>query len=381
VLKDRYDVAVVGMGIVGLAHALAASRFGLSVVVIDREHAPSGASVRNFGFVTVTGQRPGPFWRLARRARDIWIEVAEEARIPILQHGLHVVARRPEAAATLEAFLDTEMGEGCALQTYPEFMARTGHPALADCRAVLMSPHELRVEPRAAVQAITQWLRESGRATFLTGVAVREAGDGVVATSVGPIAADMIFLCPGDDLVTLYPDCMTARSVTRCKLQMMRLSSPGVRFPAPLMSDLGLVRYAGYAELEPTRALAVRLAAEQPEHLRRGVHLIAVQDADGGLVVGDSHHYGASPDPFASDAVDQLILEEFSLVTGLEPPKTVERWVGTYAWSSHQDWFVETPAPGVRLVVVTTGAGMSTAFAIAEQVVADAFGRSMAKTA
>lgn len=49
------DLAVVGAGIVGLAHALAATRAGLSVVVIDREARANGASIRNFGFVAVTG--------------------------------------------------------------------------------------------------------------------------------------------------------------------------------------------------------------------------------------------------------------------------------------------------------------------------------------
>ena len=63
------DIAIVGAGIVGLAHALAAVRRGLSVTVIDRDARAAGASVRNFGFVTVTGQQAGITWRRARRAR------------------------------------------------------------------------------------------------------------------------------------------------------------------------------------------------------------------------------------------------------------------------------------------------------------------------
>ena len=68
----RYDLAVVGAGICGLAHALAGLRRGLSVVVIDREAEAIGASVRNFGFVTVTGQQDGDCWRRAMRSRDVW---------------------------------------------------------------------------------------------------------------------------------------------------------------------------------------------------------------------------------------------------------------------------------------------------------------------
>ena len=50
-----FDVAIVGAGICGLGHALAAARRGMRVVVIDRDAQANGASVRNFGFVTVTG--------------------------------------------------------------------------------------------------------------------------------------------------------------------------------------------------------------------------------------------------------------------------------------------------------------------------------------
>jgi glycine/D-amino acid oxidase-like deaminating enzyme len=90
-----YDIAIVGAGIVGLAHALAASRAGLTCIVIDRDQRAIGASIRNFGFVTVTGQQAGECWRRAMRSRDIWEEIAPAAGIPVLQHGLAVVARRP----------------------------------------------------------------------------------------------------------------------------------------------------------------------------------------------------------------------------------------------------------------------------------------------
>ena len=100
------------------------------------------------------------------------------------------------------------------------------------------------------------------------------------------------------------------------------------------------------------------------------VHLIVVQSADGSLVVGDSHHYAPTPDPFARDDVDALILDEFAQVFGQAPPPVIERWIGTYASASGHS-LVETPAPGVRLAVVTGGTGASTAFGLAETVIAD----------
>src|SRR5438270_10255094 len=114
-MGDPFDLVVVGAGIVGLAHALAAARLGKRVVVIDREAQAVGASIRNFGFVTVTGQERGDAWRRARRSRDIWAAVAPRAGIAIEQTGLWVSLRHPESMAVAEAFLATEMGEGCRL--------------------------------------------------------------------------------------------------------------------------------------------------------------------------------------------------------------------------------------------------------------------------
>jgi glycerol-3-phosphate dehydrogenase len=43
----HFDLAVVGAAVLGLASALAATRRGLGVVVIDREAQANSASVRN----------------------------------------------------------------------------------------------------------------------------------------------------------------------------------------------------------------------------------------------------------------------------------------------------------------------------------------------
>jgi glycine/D-amino acid oxidase-like deaminating enzyme len=151
---------------------------------------------------------------------------------------------------------------------------------------------------------------------------------------------------------------------------MLRLADPGFRLPGALMSDLGLVRYLGYAELAPAAALKARLGLEQPHHLQHGVHLIVVQNADGSLIVGDSHEYAATPDPFSHEHVDALILEEFRAALGIEPPPIIERWTGTYASASDRQVLIGAPQAAVRIAIVTCGAGASTAFAIGEELIA-----------
>lgn len=372
-MPQQFDMAIVGAGIVGLAHALAAVRLGQSVVVIDRDAQANGASIRNFGFVTVTGQEQGRVWRLARRSRDVWAEIAPQAGIAIEQNGLLMMARRPEARAVLEAFLRTEMAEGCHLLDPATAETMLGAAAPGGIAGALHSTIDLRVESRSAIPALARWLAERHGVVFHRGTAVRHVDSGRLDTSAGPIRATSVVICPGDDLATLFPDALAG--LTRCKLQMMRLASPGRRLPAAVMSDLGMVRYAGYAALPETAALRALLEAEQPEHLAHGVHLIVAQGADGQLIVGDSHHYASTPDPFASQEVEQLILDEFTAVLG-PPPPVIARWTGTYA-SAPGHSLVASPMDGVRLVVVTGGNGASTAFGLAEEVIATFSDRAM----
>jgi D-hydroxyproline dehydrogenase subunit beta len=372
--REHYDLAVVGAGILGLAHALAAARLGLRVVVVDRDARANGASIRNFGFITVTGQERGQVWRRAMRSRDIWQEIAPAAGIDIVHRGAIVVARRPEARAVIEAFLNTEMGEGCLLLSPDELAQRQPEIGSALFAGALWSPHELRVESRDAIPLLATFLETHYGVEFRRETAVLAVGAPLLETSRGQIMADRTVVCPGDDLTSLFPERIAAYRVTRCKLHMMRLADPGFRLTAAVMSDLGLARYAGYAALPEAAALKRLLAAEQRDALDNGVHLIVVQSADGSLVVGDSHHYSPTPDPFAPEAVDEIILDEFRAVFGRMNPRVISRWTGTYASASDRTMFVDAPHPDIRLVQITSGTGASTSFAIAEEVIGELFG-------
>jgi FAD dependent oxidoreductase TIGR03364 len=369
-LAERFDLAVVGAGILGLATALAGARRGLRVVVIDRDAQANGASVRNFGFITVSGQESGVMWARARRSRDVWSEVAQAAGIPVLQNGLWVTARRPEAVAVMEAFMATDMAEGCSLLTPDEARRRCPQLVAPDLAAVLISALELRVESRLAIPRLAAWLSDAHGVRFLRNTTVQAIEVPVLHTSSGRVLSEHIAVCPGDDFNGLYAERLRRLALTRCKLQMLRLADPGFKMPAALMSDLGLARYAGYAALGAAGALKARLVREQPDHLEHGVHLIVVQSADGSLVVGDSHHYAPTPDPFGREDVDALILDEFRAALGISPPRVLERWIGTYASAPDKAAFIDAPEAAVRLAMVTSGAGASTGFAMGEELVA-----------
>jgi FAD dependent oxidoreductase TIGR03364 len=372
----RFDVIVVGAGIVGLSHALAASRRGLSVAVFDRDQQANGASIRNFGFVTVTGQRQGRTWRRALYSRDVWEKVMPQAGIPLVHRDLTVVARRPEAMAVLEAFAADPMGAECRLLGRDELRQRLPMAAPGSVGG-LFSPHERRVEPRTAIPALAAWLETAHRVRFFRGVAVRGVDGGGVDSTAGRFSARHVAVCPGPDLVSLFPERLAAHELTLCKLQMLRLAPPGWRLPSAVMGDLSLVRYDGYVPLAGAEALRRVLQQDAADALAQGIHLIVVQSSDGSLVIGDSHHYAATPDPFAPAEVERIILREARHLLDLPADlPVVERWTGVYPSSAEETAFFERPHPGIVLCQVSSGTGMSTAFALGEEGIAALLGEA-----
>lgn len=365
-------MAVVGAGIVGLAHALAAARRGLRVAVIERDLRATGASIRNFGFVTVSGQEARVTRPRALRSREIWREVAAAAGIPVLQRGAVIVARRPEALACLEEFAAGDMGEDCELWSADE-TRRHLPPVRRNVAGALYSPHELRLEAREALPKIAAWLAETYGVEFLWHV----SGLAIEGTSVrhggGTLEADAVVIAPGRDVATLAPELAWRIDVRDCKLQMLRTADPGFRLPAVMMSDLSLLRYEGFAAQPSSRALKERLERECARELADGVHLIVAQGADGSLVVGDSHHYGSLADSIYATEVEDLILRELAALLEMRKVNVIERWLGYYPVASVQPVVSESLAPRVQLVAVTSGTGMSTAFAIGEETIAQLF--------
>ena len=92
-------------------------------------------------------------------------------------------------------------------------------------------------------------------------------------------------------------------------------------------------------------------------------------------MIGDSHHYARDARPVrAARRSTTLILDEYAATSRPDAPQVIERWTGTYASAPRRPMFIDRPADRVRLVMVTSGTGASTGFAIGEETVADLYG-------
>ena len=373
-MKKMYDLLVVGSGIVGLAHAYEARKRGLSVAIVEQNARCTGASIRNFGFITVSGQGYKDTWRRAVYSAKVWRELTHLAGIKILHQGTWILCQRPEAVAVAKAFLKTTMGEECTFYEKTSYndlpslgFSNTDNLRLQESLGVLYSPHEFRVESKDAIPQLAEYLQSEMGVDFYWGTEVLSIDDSSILTSNHRLEANRVVICPGSQLTGIAKPYIEKHHLKLCTLQMFRLKvQEGFILPGSVMTDNSLARYLGWAELPEAQALKDRIAKEMPEYLNEGIHLIVVQSADGSLVVGDSHRYGPSEEVFASERVESLIINLLYKVLNITEHTMMERWTGVYPSSSVSDALIEKVSPRIRVAIVSSGTGASTAFGLAK---------------
>jgi glycine/D-amino acid oxidase-like deaminating enzyme len=149
---------------------------------------------------------------------------------------------------------------------------------------------------------------------------------------------------------------------------MMEVDSPVGAVPPAVLTGSSMLRYDGLAQQPSAADVRAELLAESPALLDQGVNLMLTQRPDGRLVIGDTHHYAVTEDPFEDEASDSLVLAEMERLFGT--PLTVRRrWRGVYASSTKAPFLVTEPVPDVTVASVTTGIGMTTALGLAKRTV------------
>ncbi len=366
-------VVVVGGGVLGTMHAVAARRRGLGVLHIEREPEARGASVRNFGLIWVSGRAPGPELSLALRARAGWEELAADvpglgfrpngsltlASDDVELRLLKEAAAQPDAAVRGFEFLDAPA-------------AREVNPALrGEFAGALRCRRDGAVEPRLALPALREHLQAgAGRPAgyrWLAGREVVEIAPHAVRDHTGEWHhGDLVVIATGASHTGIagphlagYPQ----PPVRRVRLQMMQTAPLQARLTTSV-ADGDSLRYYPAFDL-PGRA---RLGPQAPAAAATAAQLLLVQRLDGSLTIGDTHEYS---EPFAfdthEDAYDHLRARAERLLGSPLPP-TQRRWAGVYSQVTGTGLYHRSQiAPGVILVTGPGGRGMTCAPAIAEE--------------
>ncbi len=357
--EQRFDLAVVGAGIVGLGHVAAAVERGLRVVVIDRATAITGSSIRNFGQIG-TSVHAGVAAEYAVRSRDLWLRLAARAGFWARETGSVVVARAADELAVLE---EAGLGGLLTAAQVADLVPVVG--AVGGMRRT----RDLQVDPREAAPAIARYLEARG-VEFRWRTSAVGVSPGALHTARGDISADAIVFAVNFDVDQLFPEIAEAHGVERCGLDM--LLADGVGLTIPVLTGTSMLRYRAFADTQAAAAVRERYARESPELFERDVNQMYTERPDGTLLIGDTHYRGAAIAPFQDEEAFELLLRLSADLFG-RPLRVRQRWQGVYA-SAPEPFLIAAPDDGIRVVSVTTGIGMTTGLGLAATVIDELFG-------
>jgi FAD dependent oxidoreductase TIGR03364 len=358
---------VVGAGIVGTWHAVELVDAGFRVDHLEAGAGPTGASVRNFGLVWVSGRRTGVELDTARRARRRWEEIgAEVPGVGFRANGsLTVATSEGERTVMVEYTQSTDAADRAVTFLEPEQVRACNAAVLGDVTGALHCRADGVVEPRRAPGALREHLaqRAPDRYCFHSCRRVSAVEAHCVRDTTGTEwTGDLVVVATGAAYDALPATVPFAPQLRRVRLQMFE-TAPYHRTLTTSLADADSLRYYPAYEATSLGPLGDQSAVAAEHHLQ----LLLVQRPDGGLTVGDTHAYD-EPFDFAlrEDATEEL-LARARRILGTELPPIRRRWAGVYAQSRDGGVCVRGEiAPGVWLVTGPGGRGMTCAPAIAE---------------
>lgn len=365
----RFDVAIIGAGVIGLAHAYAAAKRGLNVAVFERSPKAEGASVRNFGMIWTVGQWGTPLAEVAVDSNRIWREVLADSGIWHDPCGCLTLTYHEDELQVAREFVEMASDPTIRLLEPDEIVRR--FPSVRSERLLggVFSERELHVDPRATIAELPGYLEQEFGVQFFWSHCVTQVESGSIRVGGQSWEADQILICTGADYETLFPEHFSASRLNRCKLQMLRAMPKGDwRIGTMLCAGLTLLHYKNFASCPTLATVKQRYEATHPEHTKWGVHLLVSQHGTGELVLGDSHEYGLAVSPFNLESVDRLILDyldTFLLVSEIE---ITLRWHGVYS-TYDQQVYEAKPEPNVHVITGVGGAGMTMSMGLGERTV------------
>ena len=373
-MVQNKSAIVVGAGILGLATARALCLKGYSVTVIDRSEKAVGASVRNFGMLWPVGQPDGILYNRALRSKTVWKDIADSIGLWYDEVGsLHVAYHQDEWTVLQELYSGFSAGgRPVQLMGSDEIMQRFKGVNSYGLLGGLYSATETIVDPREAMTAIPAYLHEYLDVQFIWGQAVTQVATGMVCMGSETLHADIVCICSGADFETLYPSVFQTLAITKCKLQMLRFISEttGFKMGVSLCGGLSLIHYGSFKIAPSLPKLKERYEAEMSEYLQWGIHVMVSQNDKLELIVGDSHEYGLTFDPFDKVFINEMVLKYLKQFAVTDDWKMTASWHGIYPKMTNgaTDVFLQ-PEEGVYILNGIGGAGMTLSFGFAEECV------------
>ncbi|HRI28295.1 MAG TPA: TIGR03364 family FAD-dependent oxidoreductase [Chitinophagales bacterium] len=365
-----YDLAVIGGGILGTFHAYHALQMGLTVALFEKNKEPQGATVRNFGQIVPSGMNPK--WQaLGRQSLAIYQAIQQQFNISIVKNGSIYLASNAQEVQLIEELHQINKANDYPSELLTAEACLKKYPALRKdyCRAGLFFPDELSADPRYMIHQIQTYLRQNPRFTHFTQTLITQIDTQTNACKLTDhlkktYQAQKVALCCGSEFELLYPHLFYQSDMEVVKLQMLRLQpNTSVKLPGNILTGLTIRRYESFQQCPSYQAIK---ATENPQayHKKWGIHLLFKQEADGSIIVGDSHEYADAQhkdqlDFFIRDDINRYFIEETKKILNLPNLQIQTQWAGFYAQGKNTDIFYHNLHDKVHITTAIGGKGMT----------------------
>lgn len=341
-MQQKYDLAVIGSGVMGTFHAYHAALHGLKVVVFEKEIRPMEATVRNFGQVVPSGFPPGRWHYYGRYSTQLYKEVQAKTDIGIRNNGSVYIASNEGEMQLIE-----ELHESFSSVDYPSQMLTKEQvlerwPAVRPdyVKGAVLFEQEVSAESRRMIHQLQAYLAQEFGIDFrystpVCGLDDRTEGVQIEDTHGKTTIAEQVVVANGRDFKLLYPELFANSNIEVTKLAMMATKPlPEVDLKGNILTGLTIRRYESFSELPSFSKLDP--SEVNQEAVANGIHILFKQRTDGAIVIGDSHHYAdaAKADDLGFDIdmdVNRIILEEAKKIIDLPSWEIKDYWNGVYA--------------------------------------------------
>jgi FAD dependent oxidoreductase TIGR03364 len=362
-------VVVVGGGVFGTMHAFFALARGASVVHVERDPVPSGATVRNFGLVWVSGRAVGRELSLALRARALWEDIARDVPdIGFRPNGSITLINNDQELHVAELAMrrsDAEVREFELLS--PEEIVQRNPALRGEFMSGLYCGRDAAVESRVALGALRTHMESTRRYKFLPGRELVGVVDHAAIDHRGVhYAGDHVILCLGASLSGFAAELFDDEPLRTVRLYMAETEPFDQSLTTSVANGDSFRYYPGFAEfardtLDDQRSPAADFA----------IQLLCQQRLHGGLTIGDTHE-PETPGHFETlDRPMDVIEAAARQLIGPAMPRIERRWSGVYHQLADpkpdEIYFRKQIAGGVSVVTGAGGRGMTLAPAIAEE--------------
>ncbi|MCL6217960.1 TIGR03364 family FAD-dependent oxidoreductase [Zunongwangia pacifica] len=366
----KFDLIIVGGGVLGTFHAYHALKRGLKVAIFEQNKMPQGATTRNFGQVVPSGMNT-KWQNYGRQSLEIYKQIQKTFDITIRQNGSVYLASNEEEIQLIEELhtINKNNDYTSSLLTKAECLAK--YPGLrADYVKVgLFFPEEVTVEPRTMIHRLQQYLIGQKNLQLFTNTKVIQIYENSLEVSVVTATgetwkANKVLICNGSDFKTLYPSLFAKSDLQLSKLQMIRTKSQqNYKLPGSILTGWTIRRYEAFYECPSFEKIK---AKEKQDSLEKkwGVHILFKQAADGSVILGDSHEYaeasaiedlgyGLNMD------IDNFMIAEARKIFDLPTYEIQERWFGIYSQCKTRDIFLEKIGEHIHIATGIGGKGMT----------------------